>query len=122
MNAAARRIAGTTRLVAWAMAYALVLQMLLAGVALAGMVRGASDPGLCLGAVTSDTGDGAALPLVHCPACLAAVDLAGLPPPAATPLIDRIAIELIYRAEVREALATAGIRLPLQARAPPVRA
>lgn len=113
---------GAARLLPWALAYALVLQVLLAGVALAGMVRAPADPGLCLGAIQSGGGDGAALPLVHCPACLAAVDAAVLPPPFPTPVIDRIAIALVFRIEARDALAGPGIRLPVQPRAPPVSA
>lgn len=75
------------RLVAWAIAYVLVLQAVLTGFALGAMPAG-MDPTLCLsaaqaGAAYPDGGHDNPPPQHrHCEACLARADLPALAPPA----------------------------------------
>lgn len=116
----AGKTSGIARVAAWMAAYVLVLQAVLASAAMAAMPRSGVALELCLNSAGDADDAGKGLPPgVHCPACLARADVAGLPPPVATPLLDRIAIELEFRAVVRAALRPAGHRLPLQPRAPP---
>ncbi|MFG1404118.1 DUF2946 family protein [Xanthobacter sediminis] len=116
--------------VAWAAAYALVLQVMLmsalgaglAGRALdgaTGLAALASTP-LCVNGQPGGDDDAPAKAAAHCPLCLSRVDAAVLPPPVATPELDRYAIELHYRVLVREGLrAAAPQHRPHQPRAPP---
>lgn len=110
------------RVAAWVAAYALVLQVLLTGIALASTPYGTSAS-LCLSATGS--GDGEQHPdtgqtaQVHCQACLARADVAGLPPPVPTPEIDRVALELRFDTAVRIALHALLNAPPFQPRGPP---
>lgn len=116
-----RTIRGGRWVTAWAVAYVLVLQAFLTGVALAAMPVNGSD--LCL--ASAAVGDTAQHPetgstgQVHCQACLARADVPALPPPAPDVVIDRIAIELTYQATVRVALRTFDHHTPFQPRGPP---
>lgn len=89
---AAERAAGriALRAAGWAVAYVLVLQVVLAGFALGSMPVG-MDPALCLAAAsdrtTPDGGrDGDPAAHSHCQACLARADLPALPPPPPVPV------------------------------------
>ena len=89
---AAERAAGrvAARVAGWAVAYVLLLQVVLSGFAL-GSVPIGMDPDLCLSAVSagttgSDGGhDGAPAQHRQCQACLARADLPALPPPPPVP-------------------------------------
>lgn len=106
------------RTVAFAAAYALVLQVLLMsalGAAAVGQASTAFATPLCVGSGT----DAPEKATPHCPLCLGRVDVAILPPPVQMPHLDRVAIELRYRVEVRDSLRVALPRSPQQPRAPP---
>lgn len=117
------RFSTLQRMVAWTAAYALVLQIMLLSALSAGLVRGPAGLAtpLCVGGEAHAVADDGApdTATVHCPLCLARVDAAVLPPPVPTPVIDRVAIELRYRAIVRDSLRTVEQRRPHQPRAPP---
>lgn len=110
---------------AWAVTFALVLQIIMTSALVASTLRVSADDTfavLCLGdtahAADADGADKAKA-AVHCLACFARADALILPPPPATPVIDRIAIEIEYRAVVRNALRIEAYRPPQQPRAPP---
>ncbi|MFG1432069.1 DUF2946 family protein [Xanthobacter sp. V2C-8] len=115
--------------VAWAAAYALVLQVMLMSALGAGLAGRALDSAsgaaallaapLCVNSMPAGDDDAPAKAATHCPLCLSRVDAVLLPPPVATPELDRVAIELHYRAEVRDSLRTAARHRPHQPRAPP---
>lgn len=116
------------RLIAWTLAYVLVLQLVLVSLFTASAFAASLDPGaanpfalLCLnGRPAAPTDEGApAGGKGHCPLCLARVDAAVLPPPAPTPMLDRVAIEFRYRVVVRDSLRSTPHRRPQQPRAPP---
>lgn len=117
------RAAGWTA--AWAVVFALVLQIVMTSALVASTLRvSADDPFavLCLGDTdhaADATGADRAKAAVHCLACFARADALFLPPPPATPVIDRIAIEIEYRAVLRSAFRAEAYRPPQQPRAPP---
>lgn len=114
----------TTRwLASWAAAYALVFQVVLTSAALAGLPRDGGLDVLCLNSATAaapSDADGKTAPLgIHCPACLARIDLASLPPPIAAPQVAQTVVVVPFRPVLRASFRAAALRLPLQARAPP---
>ncbi|MBP2148591.1 DUF2946 family protein [Xanthobacter flavus] len=122
---AAGRIA--LRAAGWAVAYVLVLQVVLAGFALGSMPIG-MDPALCLGAAASDRTtpdgghDGDPAAHSHCQACLARADLPALPPPppvpAAAPLTGALRLDFSAPSVAHHAYVLSAFR----ARAPPASA
>ncbi|MDQ0503632.1 DUF2946 family protein [Xanthobacter agilis] len=116
------RLKALQHTVAWAAAYALVLQVMLMTALGASLVGGASSLSmpLCVnGATSGNDDDGPQKAAAHCPLCLSRVDAVVLPPPVETPHMDRIAIELRYRVILRDGLRVAEHRRPSQPRAPP---
>lgn len=113
---------------AFAAAYALVFQVVLSSALMASVPPGGGDPlaQLCLSSASShaqtDEGGKTSKSQAHCPLCLSRTDVAALPPPVATPVIDRIAIELHFRAVLRSSLQALNFGRPFQPRAPPARA
>lgn len=113
----------TRWLASWAAAYALVFQVVLTSAALAGLPRDGGLDVLCLNSATAaapSDADGKTAPLgIHCPACLARIDLASLPPPIAAPQVAQTVVVVPFRPVLRASFRAAALRLPLQARAPP---
>ncbi|MFG1379264.1 DUF2946 family protein [Xanthobacter autotrophicus] len=115
---------------AFAAAYALVFQLVLTSALLASVSPVGADAmtalamtPLCLpsassGAQSDDGGD-TSKSIVHCPLCLSRADVAVLPPPVMAAVIDRVAIELHFRAVLRSSLQGLYFALPFQPRAPP---
>ena len=117
---------GVRWLAAWAAAYALVFQVVLTSAAIAALPRDGNAGILCLNSARLDpsgsqtgTGDEAPLPGIHCPACLARVDLASAPPPVPTVFVVRTAVAVPFRPVLPKVYRPAARRLPLQPRAPP---
>lgn len=109
----------------WAVAYALVFQLLLTSSLMAAQPRGSTGHEICfagtellLGSEQNDSE--APAQGIHCPACLARVDLAGPPAPFAFPVLVRIGVPVAFLAPIWEAPRLAVPRLPVQPRSPPV--
>ncbi|MDI4655280.1 DUF2946 family protein [Xanthobacter autotrophicus] len=109
---------------AFAAAYALVFQIVLTSALMASVSPVGADAmtPLCLpsapSGVHSDDGGDPSKSMVHCPLCLSRTDVAVLPP-VMTAVIDRVAIELHFRAVLRSSLQGLHFALPFQPRAPP---
>lgn len=119
------RTGGIARLAAWAAAYALVLQVVLTSALVASLPRDANANILCLNSAIADGGGSSdkGAPLgVHCPACLARVDLASLPAPAPLPVVARSFVPVAFAPLLPGSFRTALVRSPLQPRAPPAKA
>lgn len=120
------RHGGIGWLAALAAAYALVFQLVFASALVASLAQAGTD--LCFGAsVQTDDADAARDPggtgtalQVHCPACLARVDILDLPPPVVPPAVVRAAVPAAFAPAAPAAPALALVRLPQQPRAPPV--
>lgn len=117
-----RRLAWAT---AWVVAYALSFQLILTTAVIASLPRDGSIVALCVNSAAGDPsspGD-PNLPVgVHCPACLARIDLAGVAPPVpAVVIVARVARPVAYVPLRPAPVRTAALRLPLQPRAPPAR-
>ncbi len=109
----------------WAIAYALVFQLLLTSTLMAGLPRGSTGHEICFAGTELLLGgeqDDSEAPVqsIHCPACLARVDLAGPPEPFAFPVLVRIGVPVAFLAPLWDAPRIATPRLPIQPRAPPV--
>lgn len=108
---------------AWSAAYALVLQVVLTSTLLASLPRDGSLPVICFNSGIAADGQGGAPGStdfgIHCPACLARVDLASPPLPLAVPADTRVAVELRHRTVLRTAFRTLDFPLPFRSRAPP---
>ncbi len=110
----------------WAVAYALVFQLLLPVALIAAQPRGEGAPVICFAGTELQLGGldktgGSEAPLgVHCQACLARVDLAAMPPPVAMPHPERVAVAFVFPHYDALVLRVAQQRLPVQPRAPPV--
>lgn len=117
-----RSMRRTARFAGWAMAYALVLQLVLSSVVFAGLVRPAADgqPQICYGAGSpSSPGEADGAGVVHCALCLSRVDVAGLVPPPVVFDVTRYATPVRYVARAAEPPRGVGARLSHQPRAPP---
>ncbi|MFG1363433.1 DUF2946 domain-containing protein [Xanthobacter versatilis] len=119
-----RQAWGIGWIAAFAAAYALVFQIVLTSALMASVsLDGAGAmTAFCHSDASSDPqSDDGGTPksIVHCPLCLFRTDVAALPPPVMTPVIDRIAIELHYQAVLRSSLQGEPVALPFQPRAPP---
>ncbi|MEP9349131.1 DUF2946 family protein [Xanthobacter sp. KR7-225] len=108
---------------AWAAAYALVFQLVLASALVAAMPRDASGTPICAAARLAgdadqgEKGKGAA---VHCPVCLMRVDAAALPPPFPVAAAKRVALAVTYVPPAPLPAPRAPGWLPSQPRAPPL--
>lgn len=110
---------------AWAVAYLVLLQTLLTGVALASVPLGPDGP-LCIsvaeksgtGAATGDLPDQGGGPHLHCQACLARAETPVLPPLPA-PVAERIPTLVAYAAPPLTAGAHAVAHRAFQPRGPP---
>lgn len=112
---------------AFAAAYALVFQIVLTSALMASVSFAGADAAtaFCHSDASSDAqADDGGVPksTVHCPLCLSRTDVAVLPPPVMTAVIDRVAIELHFRTVLRSSLQGEPVALPFQPRAPPARA
>jgi hypothetical protein len=104
------RIRRTGRLAALAAAYALVLNVMMAGVLQAAVspLKAAAGHELCLGSASAsaetDGADNAGSPLVHCPLCISSTAVADLAPPAPA-LTIRIALRVLIEPAAADHLA-----------------
>ncbi|MGE4373933.1 MAG: DUF2946 family protein [Xanthobacter sp.] len=110
----------------WAAAYVLVFQVLLTTSLIASMPRGVGAVETCFasalelgGGANGNTKTDDTTGLVHCPACLARVDLLDLPPPLALLLPYRISTRTHFIWRKPALLRLAAWQTPGQPRAPP---
>lgn len=122
-----RQAWGIGWIAAFAAAYALVFQIVLTSALMASVSLAGADAmtAFCHSDASSDAqADDGGTPksIAHCPLCLSRTDVAALPPPVMTAMIDRVAIELHFQAILRSSLQGQSVALPFQPRAPPARA
>ncbi|MFG1412173.1 DUF2946 family protein [Xanthobacter sp. VTT E-85241] len=121
------------RIVAWAIVYALVFQVVLTSAfqtsALFASRASSTAPGLfqiCQNdpstAEPHGPADDRTTAFVHCPLCLSRVDLAILPTPPATPVIARLAVLFRFQPGAVSDLTSSGVRLAHRPRGPPIAA
>lgn len=119
----AGRSGGLGWVAALAAAYALVFQLVFVSALVAAMPRDATGAPLCAGAgslaVGADLDGKGERTDVHCPACLARVDVADLPPPIPVPAPERQSTAAIHAEPARVLVLRPPPRRPSQPRAPP---
>lgn len=124
---------GGARIVAWTIVYALVFQAVLTSAFLTSAFLASRVSGTAPGLFQICQNDpSAAAPhgptddrtkaFVHCPLCLARVDLAILPTPPATPAIARLAVVYRFQPGGTADPTLSGVRVAHRPRGPPIAA